>query len=213
MIWGQAGAVPAIGFWTSCALGALLGVVGMRALRHKRRGVLLVALALLIPVSARAVTLITFNNGTVADANQVNANFAALQPISGAVTASSLGPFPPGDRQVYLPSFVAPRAMTCVVTVTGLIHVNDPNLTPTFGTMAGAMLLNGGQGSTDPINSLLFTGYAKTADPTTWQGDQTNRFSVTAGSTVAFGCNFGIGGTGLDTNAFSLVVKGVYLCY
>jgi hypothetical protein len=80
MIWGQASAAPALGFWGAMLLGAVLGALGVRSLRGSRPrtvGIVALALAILLPVSARALPF-TFTNGTVADANQVNANFAAL---------------------------------------------------------------------------------------------------------------------------------------
>jgi hypothetical protein len=87
MIWGQSAAVPALGFWGTLLLGAVLGGVGVRRLRGRSRlaaaGAL--ALALLLPISARALPF-TFTNGTVADATQVNANFSAL------AATQSLGP-------------------------------------------------------------------------------------------------------------------------
>jgi hypothetical protein len=80
MIWASH-PVPAMTFWGSVVLCAALLLVGLRLLRGKRRaiGLTVLAVALVAPLAARAVTLpFTFTNGTVADANQVNANFAAL---------------------------------------------------------------------------------------------------------------------------------------
>jgi hypothetical protein len=74
-------AVPALGFWGSVVLCACLMVVALRLLRRRRRaiGLTVLALALAVPLSAKALSLpFTFVNNTVADANQVNANFAAL---------------------------------------------------------------------------------------------------------------------------------------
>jgi hypothetical protein len=59
----------------------MLMVVGLRLLRARRRtiGVAVLLLALAAPLSAKALSLpFTFANNTVADATQVNANFAAL---------------------------------------------------------------------------------------------------------------------------------------
>jgi hypothetical protein len=81
MIWGQARAVPAVGFWGAVVLCAVLMVVGLRLLRSRRRaiGVAVLLLALAAPLTAKALSLpFTFANNTVADATQVNANFAAL---------------------------------------------------------------------------------------------------------------------------------------
>jgi hypothetical protein len=88
MIWGQATPVPALGFWGLMVLLAALGGLGLRRLRGGRPrllGGLALVLALLVPISARALPF-TFTNGTVADANQVNANFAAL------ASAQAIGP-------------------------------------------------------------------------------------------------------------------------
>jgi hypothetical protein len=91
MIWGGLTAVPAIGFWGAVMLAALLGVMGVRRLRGRSRviGAGTLLLVLLLPISARAVPF-TFTNGTVADATQVNANFAAVAAQAGiGPTASS----------------------------------------------------------------------------------------------------------------------------
>jgi hypothetical protein len=93
MNWGNlALAVPAAGFWGALLLATLLGGLGIRRLRGARPrllGIVALALALLVPISARALPY-TFTNGTAADATQVNANFAALAAQQGlAPTASS----------------------------------------------------------------------------------------------------------------------------
>jgi hypothetical protein len=94
MVWGQgqAAAVPAAGFWGSMLLAVALGAWGVRRLsapRPRLIGTIALGLALLMPISARALPF-TFTNGTVADATQVNANFAAVVANQGlAPTASS----------------------------------------------------------------------------------------------------------------------------
>jgi hypothetical protein len=93
MIWGQVAAVPALSFWAVILLAAVLGAWGVRRLRSPRprmAGMIALALALLLPISARALPF-TFTNGTVADANQVNANFAAVvagQGLAPSATAN-----------------------------------------------------------------------------------------------------------------------------
>ncbi len=90
MNWGQAAAVPALGFWGAVTLVALLGGLGVTRLRRGRpqwMALIALVIALLVPISARAVPF-TFTNGTVADANQVNANFAALSGIGPSSSAN-----------------------------------------------------------------------------------------------------------------------------
>jgi hypothetical protein len=93
MNWGQATAsVPAVGFWGAILLVTLLGALGVRRLRGARPrllGMFTLAVVLLVPISARALPY-TFTNGTIADAAQVNANFAAVVAGQGlAPTASA----------------------------------------------------------------------------------------------------------------------------
>jgi hypothetical protein len=86
MIWGAPTAVPAVEFWGVVLLAALLGSLGVRRLRSARprlMGMTALAVALLVPITARAVPF-TFTNGTVADATQVNANFAAVSGLAPA---------------------------------------------------------------------------------------------------------------------------------
>jgi len=85
LIWGDPAAVPVplLDSWGLLMLGIALGVVASRALQrgHARTVALgFAALVALSPVALRALTLPhTFSNGTVADADEVNANFAALE--------------------------------------------------------------------------------------------------------------------------------------
>jgi hypothetical protein len=91
MIWGHASAVPALGFWGAILLAASLGALGARRLRGARprlMGALALALAILLPISARALPFV-FSNGTVADATQVNANFQALASQQGLTPSAS----------------------------------------------------------------------------------------------------------------------------
>ena len=86
MIWGAPTAVPAVEFWGVVLLAALLGALGVRRLRGARprwMGMTALAVGLLVPITARAVPF-TFTNGTVADATQVNANFAAVSGLAPA---------------------------------------------------------------------------------------------------------------------------------
>jgi hypothetical protein len=85
LMWGQAASAPAMGFWGALLLGAVLGVIGARGLRGTRPrtlGIVGVALAVLIPIAARAVPPYSFTNGTVANATQVNTNFTAAGQLN-----------------------------------------------------------------------------------------------------------------------------------
>jgi hypothetical protein len=91
MIWGQAAAVPAVSFWGLIVVGAVLGAWGVKRLRGPRPrllGTIALGLVLLLPISARALPF-TFTNGTVADATQVNANFAALAAGQGLAPSAT----------------------------------------------------------------------------------------------------------------------------
>jgi hypothetical protein len=90
MIWGGTAAVPALGTWGAIFVGALLLAFGVRRLRGPRPrvvGAVALAFAVLLPLSARALPFV-FANGTVADATQVNANFAALAGIAPTATSA-----------------------------------------------------------------------------------------------------------------------------
>jgi hypothetical protein len=191
MIWGQpAAGVPAIGFWGALLLGAVLGAVGVWLLRRAKPrtlGALALAVAIAIPLSAGAITLITFTNGTVADANQVNANFAALTPVSGFNEMNDnvvIG----SQTDVFAPSFVAPRAMTCTVNVENTISASASPVGTAL--VRAAMNQNGviSFANAPPQNGIFSAGFALTAiGGNTWQATQTRQFSVSAGATVSFG--------------------------
>jgi hypothetical protein len=95
MIWGQLAAVPTTTFVGLLLVGAVLGIVGIRALRGTRPRVVaraIFAMALLVPLAARALpTINSFSNGTVADATQVNANFTAVRTLTVAGVSMSVG--------------------------------------------------------------------------------------------------------------------------
>jgi hypothetical protein len=127
MIWGQATPVPALGFWGLMVLLAALGVLGVRRLRGGRSrlvGGAALGLALLVPISARALPF-TFTNGTVADATQVNANFAAVaasQGVAPAATANMVdlvqnGACPVGSTGIVLNAVVGADAVNHVLTI------------------------------------------------------------------------------------------------
>ncbi len=116
MIWGSASApVPSLGPLGLLLLALslmLLGAVFLRTPRAVRIvSKLALVVALLVPITAIAVPY-TFTNGTVANAQQVNANFAALETRLAALEA------------------VAPtqaRAQTVCTQAATAANVNPPN--------------------------------------------------------------------------------------
>jgi hypothetical protein len=213
MLWGQY-TIPATGFWGAMLLGAVLGVVGVRLLRGAKPrtlGALTLGLALIIPISARAITLISFNNGAVADANQVNANFAALTPVSGFNEMVSL-PAIGAQTDIVAPTFVAPRAMTCTVTVE--TSVLEPISSPAGTVFVRAIKNENGVVSfatAPPQNGAVGVGLSPTAGGgNAYANVQTRQFPVLAGSTVAFGSR--IFANGDFTSATNLFCVVVYSC-
>jgi hypothetical protein len=211
MIWGRITPVPAIGFWGAMLLGAVLGAVGVRRLRGARPrtlGALALGLGLLIPLSARAVSLITFTNGTVADANQVNANFAALNPVTGFNEMISL-PAIGAQSDLFTPTFVAPRALTC--TVSAETSFLTQSSSPAGTAFVRATKNENGVisfASAPPQNGAAGVGMSFTVGGgNTWNQTQTRQFPVTAGATVAFGCRaFASGDFVNATNLFCVIV-------
>ena len=93
LVWRGAAAVPFMGPGGWLLLGAVLGVVGWSMLgRHPRIAGASVAIALLaVPVVGIALTVPhAFTNGTVADADQVNANFQAVEDALALPTVNAL---------------------------------------------------------------------------------------------------------------------------
>jgi hypothetical protein len=83
LVWGGVPSVPALGFWTAVALGAVLLVIGQRLVargaNRRTLGLAAFLLALVLPAGAAMASLpFSFTNGTVADATQVNTNFSSL---------------------------------------------------------------------------------------------------------------------------------------
>ena len=81
LIWGGALArqVP-IGPWALLMLGALLGICAVKGKSHLAARIIPVVVIVMLPVIAMGTApLITFVNGTIADAEEVNANFEALR--------------------------------------------------------------------------------------------------------------------------------------
>jgi len=135
MIWGSASAVPGLGFGATHLLGALLALVAVRFLPRMRpwpTALVVVVLALLVPLAARAVPF-TFTNGTVADANQVNVNFAAVSTTTVRVGIGNFGiTVPSGSAWVFLgPSIqfttTASQRITGTVTASWTFGATPPS--------------------------------------------------------------------------------------
>ena len=91
MIWGGAASQVPIGPWALVALGFVLGICALKAKTHLAARLIPVLIAVLLPVLVVSTpALITFVNGTVADADEVNANFQALADAIDAAASSSL---------------------------------------------------------------------------------------------------------------------------
>lgn len=215
MIWGQIVSVPALGFWGLLALGALLGIVGVRCLRGARPrtlGAMALALAILIPISVRAVPF-TFTNGTLADANQVNANFAAVTPITGFFNTRVSGPFA-STTDIFTPAFVAPRGLTCVVHLDTRISL----LTATpagGGSVQAAESTNGvvALAFAPPVNSAVGMGMVSTViGGNDWSTSQTRSFTAASGASIQFGCRVATSGDFASTTG-NLTCVTVYECY
>ncbi|MEM7543265.1 MAG: hypothetical protein AAF384_17020 [Pseudomonadota bacterium] len=99
MIWGGGLSIETVplGPWALVLLGAVIGFCGVFANRRRLARVPLL-FALLVPVMSAIALGIpnVFTNGTMADANEVNANFAAISaffgnpPIVSAVAAQGI---------------------------------------------------------------------------------------------------------------------------
>jgi hypothetical protein len=189
-------------------LGALLGAVAVLSLRIARPrtvGLAALALALAIPLSARALPF-TFANGTVADANQVNANFTALVPVTGFSETRQAAAM--GQQNVLGPAFTAPRAMTCVMSIQVDWLPQQPS---TIAAFASAIKVENGAltpASAPPDNTVDFVGLVNTGSG--WQSTQTRLFAVSSGSTVQFGTQVQVNTAPASGSNFLLVL--VYSC-
>lgn len=89
LIWGTASTTAQVPFggWALLTLGFLIGVLAARARRSKAHALVLVAGIAVLPAIALTATSTlphAFQNGTLADADEVNANFTELENrISG----------------------------------------------------------------------------------------------------------------------------------
>jgi hypothetical protein len=210
MIFTGVRAVPALNFWLVLLLGALLGIVAVHALRGARPrtiGIAVLALALVIPITARAVPFV-FTNGSTADATQVNADFNSLTPVTGFFEVPQAAVT--GQENVLGPAFTAPRAMTCIVSeeLDWLADPGQPN-----GVTASASEIkseNGGitPAMAPPANQVSFVGLQLT-NAGYWQSNQTRLFTVASGASVQFGSQIQANGS-VPTSHYLLVL--VYSC-
>jgi hypothetical protein len=212
MIWGGVHAVPALGQWAMLGLGVVLGAAGVLALRRAkpaRAAFLGGVLAVLLPVSAVALPF-TFTNGTVADATQVNANLAALTPISGFsyVDGTPNGSFWP----IMTPSFVAPRSLVCTVSTTVTTQLGAGTVT-NVSVLFPSKTENGtvSAASPGPAAGSPFADLAPTAGGgVLYQATITAQYTVAAGSTVAFGAQMSAGGVWLSASNWKMTAT--YSC-
>jgi hypothetical protein len=213
-LWGTV-AVPAVGFWAVLLLlGAVFGIAGVLLLRGRKPrtiGIVVLALAVLIPISVRAVD--PFTNGTVAGANQVDANLEAVTPVTGFFSTKVAGPFA-ATTDILTPTFVAPRAMTC------LVHLNT-RLSLLTATPSGVGSVQAIEKENNvvsyayapPAHSALGMGMGSTAiGGNDWSTSQTRLFTVASGATVAFGCRASTSGDFQNTTK-SLTCVAVYECF
>jgi hypothetical protein len=178
MIWGQGVPVPALGFWKAVILALVLGQIALRYLRHRPRalGAAVVSLAVLLPVAARAVPLLTFTNGTTADADQVNANFAALQTTTTRIryTDANLEISPPQSPYDVPLRFVGPTATVTTTDeqrITAAISISFSFRSPTAAFREG--LCYRAAGTSDPPLSFDATTFGTTPTELTSAGSVT----------------------------------------
>jgi hypothetical protein len=126
MIWGMTVPVPTLGTWAVTLLCGALLVFGWRSLSRDSRSravaISALLLALIFPITRVFAALpYTFTNGTIADATQVNANFASLDTRSfkhsGAVSSVTLASGVPISLTSV--TFTAPMAGTVWAMGTG----------------------------------------------------------------------------------------------
>lgn len=209
MSWNAVSSVPALGGWAILLLGCLLGIVAVLCLRSARKvGLMVSLLMLLIPLSALAGVPFIFVSGTVADAAQVNQNFAAVIPIVGSsqgtgsvASGGSLNIFPPSA------SFVAPRNLTCLVTISpydvfggsGGIAWWQPAM------KLGTTITIAPSNAPGPISLVEMPGPIGLDH--NYTGTDTRVFSVPAGSSVSFGAHIDYA-----SNRHQTTVNAVYSC-
>ncbi len=173
-------------------LGCVFGIVAVLSLRSARKvGLLMTLLVLLVPITALAGVPFIFANGTIADASQVNQNFAAVIPLVGRTkTATSFTIAGGGFVFPSSPTFVAPRDLRCVVTVAPYVVTNSTNAQIAWSPAIkiGAASSVGPGAGPGPL-SLVQMPVGGFPSDLNYSGTFTEVFSVTNGSSISFGAH------------------------
>lgn len=103
LTWGSviSAQVP-LGAWALLLLGFLVGVFAVRAKGHRANAMVIALAIFVVPAVALTATgalPFTFSNGTPADADEVNANFEALETQIANIPAGPEGPQGPAGPQ------------------------------------------------------------------------------------------------------------------
>jgi hypothetical protein len=185
-VWGGGPATPALGAGWTLVLGCLLGAFAVFWMRSSRRaGVAILALCVFLPLSAAAMVPFIFTNGQTADATQVNADFAAVTPIIGTTTVSTVTSG--SSEQFVFPAsaaFTAPRNMQCAVTIdlaldSGGVQLIEANT---------AVKINSTQ-STGPERRIFLAAGPVVGSDQTYNASLRAIFSVPSGAAVSFGAD------------------------
>jgi hypothetical protein len=161
-------------------------------------------LSLLVPLTAIASVPFTFTNGQIADATQVNADFAALTPIQGSQTFSNRAGQGSQFDFASSPAFTAPRNLTCLVTVeaVGVAGVLNAQVSFNSAIQVGSTQTSGN------ANNLFFGFTSQFAPDANYFATYTSSFPVSAGSPVTFGMLINV----ISSGIFQANGTAVYSC-